>query len=176
MRYLLFNLVVFAALAYLITGDGADPQSWFEEKIQNLDAGAWLEQRRDAPQTVATPVTTPVTTPAPAPALAPQIAPQPVDTIADKTEAVSPPPPVHEAPLPAPVAAEAAPPVAEPRDTAAPAAPAASVAYDAPVIAEAPASTQQTEQPAFMTRPERRRELNRLIQDMEGQFLDRLGE
>ena len=161
MRYLLFNLVVFAALAYLITGDGADPQSWFEDRLQNLNPGAWFDQRRDTPQTVAAPVATP----APAPTIAPQIAPQPVDTIADKTEAVS--PPVHEAPIPAPVVAEAAPPVAEPRDTAAP------VAYEAPVIAEAPTST---EQPAFMTRSERRRELNRLIQDMEGQFLDRLGE
>ena len=149
MRYLLFNLVVFAALAYLITGDGADPQSWFEDRLQNLNPGAWFEQQRDAPQNVATP--------------APTIAPQPVDTIAEKTEAIS--TPVHEAPIPAPVVTEAVPPVAEPRDTAAP-------AYEAPVIAEAPAST---EQPAFMTRSERRRELNHLIQDMEGQFLDRLG-
>ena len=141
MRYLLFNLVVFAALAYLITGDGADPQSWFEDRLQNLNPGAWFEQRRDAPQTVATRA----------------IAPQPVDTIAEKTEAIS--PPVHEAPIPAP-------PAAEPRDTAAP------VTYEAPAIAEAPTST---EQPAFMTRSERRRELNHLIQDMEGQFLDRLG-
>ena len=39
--------------------------------------------------------------------------------------------PVYEAPLPAPVAAEAAPPVVKPRDTAAP------VSYEAPVIAEA---------------------------------------
>ena len=155
MRYLLFNLVVFAALAYLITGDGADPQSWFEDKLQNLDPGAWFGQQRDTPQTVAAPD--------PTPAIAPQIAPQPVDTIADKTEAA--PPPVHEAPIPAPVVAEAAPPAAEPRDTA-------PVVYEAPVIAEAPTST---EQPVFMTRPERRRELNRLIQDMEGQFLDRLG-
>ena len=149
MRYLLFNLVVFAALAYLITGDGADPQSWFEDRLQNLDPGAWFDQQRDAPQNVATPAITP----------------QPVDTIAEKTEAT----PVHEAPIPAPVVAEAAPPVAEPRETAAPVAP---VADEAPVIAEAPTST---EQPAFMTRSERRRELNHLIQDMEGQFLDRLG-
>ena len=141
MRYLLFNLVVFVALAYLITGDGADPQSWFEDRLQNLNPGAWFEQRRDAPQNVATPA----------------IAPQPVDTVAEKTEAL--PPPVHEAPIPAPVVAEAAPPVAEP--------------YEAPVIAEAPIST---EQPVFMTRSERRRELNHLIQDMEGQFLDRLGD
>lgn len=161
MRYLLFNLVVFAALAYLITGDGADPQSWFEDKLQNLNPGAWFGQQRDTPQTVATSVTTP----APAPTIAPQIAPQPVDTIAEKTGAISTPPPVHEAPIP--VVAEAAPPVAEPRDTAAP------VAYEAPVIAEVPTLT---EQPVFMTRPERRRELNRLIQDMEGQFLDRLGD
>ena len=142
MRYLLFNLVVFAALAYLITGNGADPQSWFEDRLQNLNPGAWFEQPRDAPQTVAAPV----------------IAPQPVETVAEKAEVT--PPPVDEAPIPAPV-------VAEPHDTVAP------VAYEAPVIAEAPAAT---EQPVFMTRPERRRELNRLIQDMEGQFLDRLGE
>ena len=149
MRYLLFNLVVFAALAYLITGDGADPQSWFADKMQNLNPGAWFEQRHDAPQTVAAPV----------------IAPQPVETIAEKAETTPSPPPVDEAPIPAPVAVEAAPPVTEPHDMA-------PVAYEAPVIAEAPAST---EQPVFMTRPERRRELNRLIQDMEGQFLDRLG-
>ncbi|MEQ9327684.1 MAG: hypothetical protein RJQ21_10365 [Rhodospirillales bacterium] len=165
MRYILFNLVVFCALAYLATGSGTDPRDWLagllpgqaaevpampvpvSERRPVADAG----RERPAAATADPAPVPPAAAVAPAPAPTPPAvaaAPAPVETAASLPSRLV--PELREA---------AVPPGQESPSQAV-------IGTDVPTPPEAP---------AFMTRADRRRELDRLIQDMEGRFIDRLG-
>ncbi|GAB6051217.1 hypothetical protein JCM17960_00370 [Magnetospira thiophila] len=130
MRYLLFNLVVFAALAYLAVGNGTDPRAW----LADVTAAPPAVERAE-----------PIVEPLPSPKV------EPVKQAAEPEPVVETPPPLP----PTQVVAQI--PVHE-------------VPIQQTEVPQAPVETA-----TFMSPTERRRELARLIDDMEGRFLDRLG-
>lgn len=163
MKYLVFNVAVFVALAYLIVGpDHTGPRvSSLPATQENAPLRA---VEKEAPRPVSAPVSAPAPAPQPVANVTPQpIAPQPplqkVEPVAEKVQA----------PPPLPKAIE----VAKVTPKAAPSRATGKVQEQDAVVAapDAPAPSQET---ALVDAKERSKQLREMVADMERMFAEKM--